>query len=49
MSIRTGRQATIVAVFMLVLALAALVYGAVMGSLSGPVQEEQREVLMREV
>jgi hypothetical protein len=49
MSIRTGRQATIVAVFMLVLALAALVYGAVMGSLSGPGSEEQREVPIQEV
>ena len=49
MPIRTGRQATVVAVFMLLLALAALVYGAVIVSLSGPEPEGQLEVPMREV
>jgi hypothetical protein len=49
MPIRTGRQATAVAVFMLLLALAALVYGTVIVSLSGAVPEEEREVPVREV
>jgi hypothetical protein len=49
MPIRTGRQATVVAVFMLLLALAALVYGAVIVSLSEPVPEEQIEMPMEEV
>ena len=40
MSIRTGRQASIVAMFFLLLALAALVYGAVLVSLSEPEPEE---------
>jgi hypothetical protein len=47
MSMRTGRQALIVAMFFLLLALAALVYGAVIVSLSEP--EEEIEVPMREV
>ena len=47
--IRTGRQATVVAVFMLFLAVVALVYGAVIVSLSGPEPEGQLEVPMREV
>lgn len=47
--IRTGRQATVVAVFMLLLALAALVYGAVIVSLSEPEPEEEIEVPMEEV
>jgi hypothetical protein len=38
-----------VAMFMLLLALAALVYGAVIVSLPEPVLEEQMEVPMREV
>ena len=38
--IRTGRHATVAAVFMLLLALAALVYGAVLVSLWEPVPEE---------
>ena len=49
MAIRTGRQATFIAMFMLVLALAALVYGAVIVSLSEPVPEEQIEMPMEEV
>ena len=49
MLIRTGRQATVVAVFMLVLALTALVYGAVIVSLPGPELEEEIEVPRREV
>jgi hypothetical protein len=40
MSIRTGRQATVVAIFMLLLAVASLVYGTVIVNLSGPVPEE---------
>ena len=49
MSIRTGRQATVVAVFMLFLAVAALVYRAVIVSLSGPEPEEQIEAPMKSV
>ena len=49
MPIRTGRHATVVAVFMLVLALAALVYGTVIVSLSGPEPEEQIAVPMKSV
>jgi hypothetical protein len=49
MPIRTGRYATVVAVFMLLLAVAALVCGAVIVSLSGPEPEGQLEVPMREV
>ena len=47
--IRTGRQATVVAVFILFLAVVALVYGAGIVSLSEPVPEEQIEVPMEEV
>jgi hypothetical protein len=47
--IRTGRQASKVALFFLLLALAAFVYGAVIVSLSEPVPEEQMEVPMEEV
>jgi hypothetical protein len=46
MSIRTGRQASIVAIFFSFLALTALVYGAVIVSLPGPILEEQMEVPM---
>jgi hypothetical protein len=49
MPIRTRRQATVVAVFMRLLALAALVYGAVIVSLSGLEPEEQIEVPMKSV
>jgi hypothetical protein len=48
-SIRTGRQATVVAMFMLFLAVAALVYGAAIVSLPGPAPEEQIDVPMEEV
>ena len=41
MSIRTGRQATVVAVFFLSLAVLALAYGVLIVSLPGPVPEEQ--------
>jgi hypothetical protein len=47
MSIRTGRQALTVALFFLLLALAALLYGAVIVNLSEP--EEQIEVPMEQV
>ena len=48
MSIRTGRQASMVALFFLVLALAALVYGAGLASLWEPEPEEEIEVSMEE-
>jgi hypothetical protein len=44
-----GTTATVVAVFMLLLALAALVYGSVIVNLPGPEPEEQTEVPMEEV
>ena len=46
---RTGRQASKVALFFLVLAVAALVYGAVLVSLWEPEPEGQIEVPMGEV
>ena len=49
MPIRTGRQATIAAMLLLLMAVAALVYSAVMVSLLEPVPEEQREVPMKSV
>ena len=49
MSIRTGRQASMVALLFLLLALAALVYGAILVSLWEPVPEEEIEVSMEEV
>jgi hypothetical protein len=49
MSICTGRQASMVALFFLSLALAALVYGAVIVSLPGPMLAEEEEVPMEEV
>jgi hypothetical protein len=45
MSMRTGRQASMVALFFFLLALTALVYGAVLMSFSGPVPEEEIEVM----
>ena len=48
MSIRTGRQASTVALFFFLLALTALVYGAVIVSFSGPVPEEEIEVPIEE-
>jgi hypothetical protein len=41
MSIRTGRQASMVALLFFLLALAVLVYGVVLASFSGPVPEEE--------
>jgi hypothetical protein len=49
MSMRTGRQASIVALFFSFLALVALVYGAGIVSLLEPMSEEEIEVPMREV
>jgi hypothetical protein len=45
MSMRTGRQASMVALSFFLLALTALVYGAVLMSFSGPVPEEEIEVM----
>jgi hypothetical protein len=49
MSIRTGRQASMVAMFFLLLAVAVIAYGVLLVSLPGPVPEEQREVPMKSV
>ena len=49
MQIRTGRQATVVAVFMLLLAVAVMVYGVLILNLPERVPEEQIEVPMEEV
>jgi hypothetical protein len=49
MSMRTGRQASTVALFFLLLTLAALLYGTVIVSLSGRELEEQIEVPMEKV
>jgi hypothetical protein len=49
MSIRTGRQASMVAMFFLLLAVAVIAYGVLLVSLPGPMPEEQREVPMKSV
>lgn len=49
MPIRTGRQASMVALFLLLLALAALVYGKVIVSQWEPVPEEEIEVPLESV
>ena len=49
MPIRTGRQATVVAVLFLSLAVVVIAYGVLIVSLPGPVPTEEEDVPMREV